>query len=343
MSSLTAIFGSSAEKEQDSEKLMDLYWNRAELKKEFAGMRKEQFQLKDKIKKQDAMIARGRQKLDHLEGLLADPEWAHNVVVHFQLRGLSDRCQNKLASFAELLKQQREQKQHESLLGEWHTELAQEAEQVQQQILDKQEYIHRLEDQLQAERRRLTSMSAIARLFKGRSITTTLDDLAEQVETAQQEENALGEEIDAVRDREPPDTQGLDIPTKRSINFMILAFAQQIYLHFEEEELAALIRDATDRSVGTVNYGNRDDCMELLRRMQSSADELEQSTDFAGDLQKRARTLSEHAKFQDNSGAVPSAATVARLIRIDGDGVVTESELDMLGENYWGIAQMLSR
>ena len=322
---------------------MDLYWNRAELKKEFAGMRKEQYQLNDKIKKQDAMIARGRQKLDHLEGLLADPEWAHNVVVHFQLRGLSDRCQNKLAGFAELLKQQREQKQHESLLGEWHAELAHEAEQVQQQILDKQEYIHRLEDQLQAERRRLTSMSAFARLFRGRSITTTLDDLAEQVEMAQQEENALGDEIDAVRDREPPDTQGLDIPTKRSINFMILAFAQQIYLHFDNDDLAVLIKDATDKSVGTVNYGNKEDCMELLQRMQSSADELEKSTDFAGILQKRARQLSEHAKFQDNSGAVPNAATVARLLRIDGDGIVKESELDMLGENYWGISQILSR
>lgn len=40
MSSLTAIFGSSEEKEPDSEKLMDLYWNRAELKKDFAGLRK---------------------------------------------------------------------------------------------------------------------------------------------------------------------------------------------------------------------------------------------------------------------------------------------------------------
>ena len=132
MSSLTAIFGSSAEKEQDSEKLMDLYWNRAELKKEFAGMRKEQFRLQDKIKKQDAMIARGRQQLDHLEGLLSDPLWVHNVVVHFQLRGLSGRCQKKLASFAEQLKQQREQKQHESLLGEWYAGLGREAEQVQQ-------------------------------------------------------------------------------------------------------------------------------------------------------------------------------------------------------------------
>jgi hypothetical protein len=49
LTSLTAIFGSSAEKpddnEQESEKLLNLYWNRAELKKEFAELRNEKFRL----------------------------------------------------------------------------------------------------------------------------------------------------------------------------------------------------------------------------------------------------------------------------------------------------------
>ena len=69
MSSLTAIFGNSAEKTQDSDKLMDLYWNRAELKKEFAGMRKEQWRLKDLVKEQEGATARLQQKLDYLESL----------------------------------------------------------------------------------------------------------------------------------------------------------------------------------------------------------------------------------------------------------------------------------
>ena len=82
MSSLTAIFGNSQDKSQEeSEKLLELYWNRAELKKEFAGMRKEQFKLQDKIKQHEGMAARVQQKLDQLEELLADTDRAHNVVV----------------------------------------------------------------------------------------------------------------------------------------------------------------------------------------------------------------------------------------------------------------------
>ena len=55
--------------------------------------------------------ARLQQKLDHLEELLLDPDWAANVVVFYQLRSLALRCQRKLAKFAEQLKQQREQRQ----------------------------------------------------------------------------------------------------------------------------------------------------------------------------------------------------------------------------------------
>lgn len=343
LSSLTAIFGNSAGKEQDSEKLMDLYWNRAELKKEFAGMRKEQYRLKDKIKQQESITARVQQKLEHIEGLLVDPQWAHNVVVHFQLRGLSIRCQNKLAKFAEQLKQQREQKQQECMIGDWNAGLAGELEQLQQEILDTQENIHRLEDQLHAERRRLTSMNAFLRFFRGRSTMRALDLLAEQVESAHQAERILGEQVDAIRNRKPPDTQGLNIPIKRSINLMIIAFAQQIYLHFDRHELAEVIKESGDKSVGAISFGGRKDCMDMLQRMDSCADKMEQSADFAGVLQKRAKIFGDRAKYQSSTDAVPISSSVATLIRIDDTGLVRESDLDVLGQNYWGIGQVLSR
>ena len=62
LTSLTAIFGSSSEKpdenETESEKLLSLYWNRAELKKEFADLRSEKFRLQDRIKEHEGATAR---------------------------------------------------------------------------------------------------------------------------------------------------------------------------------------------------------------------------------------------------------------------------------------------
>ena len=67
-----------------------------------------------------------------------------------------------------------------------------------------------------------------------------------------------------IRERTPPDNQGLDISAKRSINLMIVAFAQQLYIHFYDAGIAHQIKEATDKSVGAIKYGTRQECAELL-------------------------------------------------------------------------------
>ncbi|HUD96828.1 MAG TPA: hypothetical protein VMO24_04745 [Woeseiaceae bacterium] len=343
MSSLTAIFGNTADKSQDSEKLLNLYWNRAELKKEFAGMRKEQFKLQDRIKQQEGATARLQQKLDHLEQLLIDPAWARNVVVFYQLRGLALRCQRKLAKFAEQLKQQREQRQHNSLLVQWNEQRTREMKVVESRIAEQQAAIQQLEEQLQAERQRLLSMSGFLKFFRRRSVTAILDKLAAQIDEAAQHEQSLKQKLDEIRTRRPPENQGLDLQTKRSINFMILSFAQQLLLHFADNDMAALAKEASEKSVGAINYGSPRECDELLKRIQKRLAMMEQNTDFAAILQNRAKMIAEKALFRTESDTVPIAGTVTAVFDIDKNGTVSTSESNLLGENYWGIAKILSR
>ena len=344
MSSLATMFGNSQEKTQeDSEKLLDLYWNRAELKKEFASMRKEQFKLQDKIKQKEGVAARLQQKLDHLEELLVDPDWAHNVIVFYQFRGLALRCQNKLAKFAEQLKQQREQKQHNRLLVAWNEERTKEACVFERQVTEKRATVQQLEDQLQAERRRLMSMSGLLKIFKRRSVNAALATLADKIVVAQEEEGNLLHSIEEIQNRRPPENEGLDISTKRSINLMIIAFAQQLFLLVSDDELASMAKESTEKSVGAINYGTRTDCEELLSRIHDAIDLLEQGSDFAEVLQRRSKLLGEKAQFRNDTDAIPSSGTVATLYDIDTNGLAKERDTNVLGENWWGISKTLSR
>lgn len=343
MSSLTAIFGGPGEKSQDSDKLLNLYWNRAELKKEFARMRKEQYKWQDRLKQQEGATARLQQKLDHLEQLLIDPGWTRNVVVFYQLRGLALRCQRKLAKFAEQLKQQREQRQHNSLLVNWNDSRTREMKAIEQKIAATRHTIEQLEGQLQAERRRLMSMSGFLRLFRRRSVTAILDRLAAEIDAAVLQEKELQQRHEEIRTRKPPENRGLDLATKRSINFMILAFAQQLFLHFSDSELAAMAKEANDKSVGSINYGSPNECEQLLKRIQKRLDLMDQSSDFAAILQTRAKLLAEKALFRLEGDAVPVAGTVTTVFDINENGDVSRSEANLLGENYWGIAKVLSR
>jgi hypothetical protein len=343
VSSLTAIFGNTEDKEQDSDKLLNLYWNRAELKKEFAGMRKEQFKLQDRIKQHEGATARLQQKLDHLEDLLVDPVWVHNVVVFYQLRSLGARCERKLAKFAEQLKQQREQKQHNNVLVKWNDARTQDAREIEQRILLKRDSVQQLEDQLQVERQRLMNMSGFLKIFRRRSVTAMLDDLAQKTDRLRQEELELTASLEEIRNRKPPDNAGLDIPTKRSINLMILSFAQQLYVQFADDELVVLVRESREKSVGAVNYGSRHECGQLLDRIQKGAEVMDQAADFADVLRNRAKLLSQKVEFQGSGEAVPLTGSTGTLYYIDSNGVVRESDVNMLAENYWAINGAFSR
>jgi len=322
---------------------VDLFRNRSELKKEFAALRDEKFQLQDRLKERQGAVERVQQKLNHLEALLLDPDWVHNVVVFYQLRRLAVHCENKIARFAEQLKQQREDKIHSKVLANWKEQIEKESEKVERKIGEHRMRLQLLEDQLLAERHKLSTMGGISRMLNGRSQESTVDEIEASIAEAQGHEQALLLELEAVQNTSPPDHEGLDAAAKRSINFMILSFAQQLYLDYKEDDLVGLAKEAIEKSVGAVNYGGKAECDELLAILAKRRDEVEQADDFAERLQSRAKLIAKHAVFRSDDDVVPAPGTVATIYEIDANGVVRQSDASLLGENYFAVAKVLSR
>ncbi len=347
MTSLTAMFGNSTEKPEDdepeSDKLLNLYWNRAELKKEFAELRNEKFRMQDRLQEQVGATARVEQKLQHLENLLLDPDWVYNIVTFYQLRSLNICCQSKLENFAEQLKQQREQRLNSQLMDNWNALRAEEAASIELEVGEQRMQLQMMEDRLHAERHRLATMGGIAKLFRRRKVNAELDKLATSIAAAHENERLLLCQLDEIEKREPPETQGLDIATKRLINFMIIAFGQQLYLHFREDDLADLAKESGEKSVGAVNYGGKASCDEILAKANKRLDLLESEAGLAEVLQRRVKLIAENAKFRGDDDAVPTSASVSTVYAIDENGVIKESKQNLLGENYWNMTNVVSR
>jgi predicted nucleic acid-binding Zn-ribbon protein len=344
VASITTIFKNEPEQQpQDTDKLVDLFRNRAELKKEFAALRNEKYQLQDRIKAHQGATERVQQKLNHLESLLLDPDWVHNVVVFYQLRRLAAHCEAKIERFAEQLKQQREQRVYNKALVSWNEELKQSAEEVQAKIGEQRLRVQMLEDQLQSKRHKLMTMGGISKLLRGRSQASQVENLQASIVAAQAREQTLLHELSCVETRNPPAHQGLDISAKRSINFMILAFAQQLYLDYVDDNLVGLAKESSEKSVGAVNYGSKFECDQLLQQLISRREEVEQAGDFAALLKTRAKMIAKTASFRNDDDAVPIPGTVETIFDIDPNGVVHQSDARLLGENYFGIAKILSR
>ena len=100
---------------------------------------------------------------------------------------------------------------------------------------------------------------------------------------------------------------------------------------------------AGEKSVGAINYGGKDDCDDILERLARRKGEVEKESGFAEVLKKRAKLISEHAMFRDDEDAVPVSGTVATVFDIDDNGVIKQKDANLLGDNYFGVAKVLSR
>jgi len=344
VSGITAIFGNSADKSpKGDDRLMDLYWNRNALKKEFAGLRTEKFKLTDRLKAQQGDMARLQQKLEYLEELLIDPEWARSIMVLYQLRGLDRRCSGRIARFAEQIKQQKEKKLNSQALAEWRAGIDREAGALNDEILGMRRQVLDLEQQVQQAHADAGRMSGLLRFFRRRSLKRRVEELAGRIREFEDAESQKRAELEGLAEREPPETMGLGLAAKRSVNLMILSYAQQLFLSFGDDDLVMLVREAADKSPGAVRYGSDRDCEGILARIRRSADSLASGGDCAEILQKRVRLIANSAVYEGGEDAVPLPATVATLYKIDSAGIVTTASADLLGQNFWGVSNVMSR
>lgn len=339
----STLFGTASLEETGDEKLHDLYWNRAQLKQQFAEKEQENQRLKKIIQEQEGSVARVEQKLEQLENLLLDPDWVHNIVVHYQLLGLNARCSRKLATFAEQLKQQREERRRKEVVMEWNDSRKADLAAAEQALLAHREELHELESHITAEQLRMESMNGLSKLLRGRQSSAVIDELEAQLAVARKRDAERLAEVETIRKREPPPAPGLDINMKRSINFMILAFAQDILLRFDDANFAAMVRESGEKSAGAINYGSPADCGKLLRQVLAKTRRIEEIADTPGVLKARAARIAEHADFESQDDAVPVPGTVAAIFAFDATGSVRTTDVNILGQDYWQLTRIVSR
>src|ERR1700719_439678 len=92
----------------DEERLMQLFQNRAGLKKAHADLQDEFHLLRDRLKQQEGATIRVQEQLDALGDLLGDPKTGFGALVFFQLRALWKNCHQQLSTFATDLTRQQE-------------------------------------------------------------------------------------------------------------------------------------------------------------------------------------------------------------------------------------------
>src|SRR5262245_28323786 len=127
-------FLSRKKQPQDDERLVQLFKNRAGLKKAHQALEDEVYALKERVKQQAASTTRVQEQLEGIEALLGNPDAGYAALVYYQLRGLWRACNAQLATFASELERQQEDRERRKQTFEFNQGLNARVAEVEKRL-----------------------------------------------------------------------------------------------------------------------------------------------------------------------------------------------------------------
>ena len=336
---------------ESNEELLKLYWNRADVKRELKSLRRERFELLDKLKEQEGAIVRAQEQLEGLERLLTNPLAAANAMVYFQLRHLWRLGAQRLEQFGRELQTQREKRERAQLQD---AEIAKRKRRLDA-VKEKAAALTEKQRAATEERARLEQkyrdMNALIRLFRGASLKRRIagvDDGRRMLDEKIEELRALTEKIEG----EPlPEPEGLSLDSRRLINTAVIALAQHLVVHFSEHDLASLAKTSTERAVADMKFGERRDCDRMVENIREKIDQLRQQKGFADQVKRRTDLLLNEVKYRNDTDSVPnvecvqliSRAPVAQPNELDLARRTTDAPLriNVVADDYWDLLTVM--
>ena len=337
--------------EESSDQLLKLYWNRAGVKRELKALRRERFELLDKLKEQEGAIVRAQEQLEGLERLLTNPLAAANAMVYFQLRHLWRIGAQRLEQFGRELQTQREKRErlqlHESEMAKRNRRL----DAIKEKLNGLAEKRRLVTDEQARLEQQLERMNALFRLFRGAGIKRQIAGIQSgraMLEEKLAEFKDLAEKIQG----EPlPEPEELSLESRRLINTAIIALAQHLVAHFSEHDLAQLAKTSTERAVGDMKFGDRRDCDRMVERVREKVEELKQQKTLADHVKRRAELLRTEIKYRNDTDSVPSVDTLQYVSRalaaptteVDLSRRATDAPLriNVLADDYWNLLSVM--
>lgn len=325
---------------------MQLFQNRAGLKKAYADLKDEFHLLRDRLKQQEGATIRVQEQLDALGDLLGDPRTGFGALVFFQLRALWKACHQQLATFAADLTRQQEAR--EIAKHKADIESAKKA-----RLADVDQRLQAAAAEADLQRRHLAAaqgeigrLTAFWHYFERRRRQKSLESLRSQVVNADAAVGDLHAERSAIDTRAAPDFPGLSLGARRSINLAIISFAELLCENVDVFGLAARAKEAVARRVHEMSFGTRADCEGYMQRVQKAQAVVTGQKQVTGALKAKLERLRATCEYRNNADTVPTADSLAPAagdLDLNKAAKPAAVTWNVLAEDYWDLYTLLLR
>jgi hypothetical protein len=331
-------------KSPEEERLMQLFQNRAGLKKAYADLKDEFHLLLDRLKQQEGATLRVQEQLDALGELLGHPQAGLGALVFFQLRALWKTCHQQLAAFAtELTRQQeaREVEKHKTdMLAIQGTRLAEVDERLRAAADTADEQRALLTDA----QSRLNRLTAFWHYFKRRRLQKSLEGLRHQVLTADAVVGDLHAERSAIENEPLPEFPGISLSARRNINLAVIGYAELLCEQVDEYALTARAKEAVARRVHEMNFGAREDCDSYMQRVQKALNTIANQKHVTGAVKVKLDRLRSTSQYRNSADTVPTAESLMSPPPPNESGqLVPPASWNVLSDDYWDVYSLLLR
>ena len=294
----------------EDERLVALFRNRAELKKELGALDDERHRLLDRLKLQEGATMRVEEQFAALEQYLGRAEEGYKSLAYFQLKGLWRVAARRLEQFAAELTRQQKDRERRQQLAEFDRAKRTRIADVDRELVEARV----LADQLQAEQKlgmqRMSELGGFWNYFRRSKLAETLETRALRLEAAQTVVTDLSDARHEADSEAPPPFEGLSLEGRRAVNLAIIAYAESLCDRLADGGLADLARQTTLRRVYESDYGDRERCLALMERATHAVADLEKRPDDLPDIKARTDRLRRSVEYRDATDSIPTQASV---------------------------------
>lgn len=345
LSNLRQLLSPGTRQPADDERLLQLYWNRAELKKELSRLQDERHKLLEQLRTHEATFVRHNEQLLHLEEFLGNPETGSHALVYFQLRSLWRATSAKVARFAQQLQQQqadREQRRHQL---EFDRTRRQQVAEFDRRIAASRSRAETLEAQLKLQEINLEQMGGFWNYTRRRRLADEIATEREQWDLAVTEVTDLSDDRAALEEKAPPAFEGISIDGRRIVNTAVIAYAQQLVAQLSTGGLAVLAKETTTKRVFDMKYGTREECSRFMLLLREALASIKNEKDDLSGLKERTDALRAVAAYRSDADTVPLTDSIGTMpvppALVSGLETGNRAGVNVLVDDYWDLYQAL--
>lgn len=327
---------SRTELDQD-EQLVNLFRNRAQLKKAYLELQDQCASIKDQLRNSQASTRRAEERLEAIERLMARPEAGFSGLVYFQLRSLWRACNEQLKKFSEELQRQQDDRERKRQILRFNEDRG-------RRLTDLADLLTRVkaESDVCSERNReieseLSQRRGFWNYFQRKELRSQQLEAAADHAAVRQRLDELIERKIKIESEPWPEFTGLSIEGRRAINIAAIAYAHHLFTRLSVIDISRLCKDAVVRPIQDHKYGSEEDCSRLIGKIQKLSEQVSTGQVDAEKLRSIARDIRKHAEFRNPDETVPIASSLDDMMFHDSDGKPMPAQVNVMAEEYWDL------